>query len=100
MHLLKEKNVQGVWVAQLVKHLPLAQVMIPGSWDQALLRVHCSEGSLLLILLPSCALSLHLCPSVCVYVCLSLPKNYNVLLANSDQTLILSLNRWFLTPEH
>ena len=23
----------GTWVAQLVKHLPLAQVMIAGSWD-------------------------------------------------------------------
>jgi len=27
---LKNK-VRGTWVAQLVKHLPLAQVMIPGS---------------------------------------------------------------------
>ena len=26
----------GMWVAQSVKHLPLAQVMIPGSWDQVL----------------------------------------------------------------
>ena len=26
----------GTWVAQSVKHLPLAQVMIPGSWDPAL----------------------------------------------------------------
>ena len=24
----------GAWVAQSVKLLPLAQVMIPGSWDQ------------------------------------------------------------------
>ena len=24
----------GAWVAQSVKHLPLAQVIIPGCWDQ------------------------------------------------------------------
>ena len=29
----KERKLQGTWVAQLVKHLPCAQVMIPGSWD-------------------------------------------------------------------
>ena len=34
----------GAWVAQLVEHLPLAQVMIPGSWDP------CSARSLLLLL--------------------------------------------------
>ena len=27
----------GTWVAQLVEHLPSAQVVIPGSWDQVLL---------------------------------------------------------------
>ena len=32
----------GFWVAQSVKHLPSAQVVIPGSWDRALL-----SGSLL-----------------------------------------------------
>ena len=26
------KKYMGAWVAQLVKHLSLAQVMIPGSW--------------------------------------------------------------------
>ena len=26
-------NVRGAWVAQWVKHLPLALVMISGSWD-------------------------------------------------------------------
>ena len=31
-----------------VKHLPLAQVMIPRSWDQASHRAPCSVGSLLL----------------------------------------------------
>ena len=46
------------WVAQLVKHLPLAQVMIPGSWDRVLHQVLCSVGSLLLPLPaapPGCA---------------------------------------------
>jgi len=40
----------GAWVAQMVKHLPSAQVMIPGSWDQALCPAPCSAGSLLLLL--------------------------------------------------
>ena len=31
--LVKKGHFQGAWVARLVKHLPLAQVMIPGSWD-------------------------------------------------------------------
>ena len=53
-------GLMGAWVAQLVKCLPLAQVMIPGSWDQAL---HGSllRGSLLLPLPatpPACAFSL------------------------------------------
>ena len=30
-----EDGVGGRWVAQWVKHLPSAQVMIPGSWDRA-----------------------------------------------------------------
>ena len=38
----------GAWVAQLVKCLPSAQVMIPGFWDQALHRAPCLAGSLLL----------------------------------------------------
>ena len=37
--------VWGTWVAQSVKHLPSAQVMIPGFWDQALSPA--SSGSLL-----------------------------------------------------
>ena len=46
----------GTWVAQLVKRLPLAQIMISGSWDGAPGQVPCSEGSLLLPLpLPSLA---------------------------------------------
>ena len=39
---------KGAWVAQSVKHVPLAQVMILGSWNQALHQVPCSVGSLLL----------------------------------------------------
>ena len=39
---------RGTWVAQLVKSLPSAQVMIPESWDQAPGRAPCSVGSLLL----------------------------------------------------
>ena len=52
----------GTWVAQSVKHLPLAQVLIPGSWDRAPNLVLCSVESLLLPLLlpaapPTCAFS-------------------------------------------
>ena len=35
MILSKTVMYQGTWVAQSVKYLPLAQVMIPGSWDEA-----------------------------------------------------------------
>ena len=38
----------GTCVAQPVKHLPSAQVMIPGSWDRAPHWAPCSVGSLLL----------------------------------------------------
>ena len=38
----------GAWVAQSIKHLPSAQVMIPGSWDRALHQAPCSVGGLLL----------------------------------------------------
>ena len=31
----KKRRSWGAWVAQLVKHLPLAQIMMPGFWDQA-----------------------------------------------------------------
>ena len=52
-------------MAQLVKPLPSAQVMIPGSWDQVPHRAPCSAGSLLLSLplpasLPACVYSLSL----------------------------------------
>ena len=50
-----------LWVAQSVKCLPSAQVMISGSWDQALHQAPCSAGSLLLLLpLPLLVLSLSL----------------------------------------
>ena len=53
------------WVAQLVKRLPSAQVMIPASWDRVPHRAPCSAGSLLLPLplpaiLSACARSLPL----------------------------------------
>ena len=38
----------GTWVAQSVKYLPSAQVMISGSWDPAPHWAPCSVGSLLL----------------------------------------------------
>ena len=38
----------GAWVAQSVKHLTSAQVMIRGSWDRALHQAPCSTGSPLL----------------------------------------------------
>ena len=54
---------RGTWVAQWVKPLPSAQVMISGSWDRAPHRALCSAGSLLPPLslpasLPNCDLSL------------------------------------------
>ena len=53
-------NLRGTWVAQMVKHLLLAQVMILGSWDQAPCQAPHSVGSLLLLYalgLCSCSLS-------------------------------------------
>ena len=55
---------RGAWVAQWVKPLPSAQVMISGSWDRVPHRAPCSAGSLLPPLLslpaslPTCDLSL------------------------------------------
>ena len=51
---------RGTWVPQLVKLLSLAQVMIPGSWDQAPRLDLCSVGSLLLPLFLSPMLMLSL----------------------------------------
>ena len=47
-HPQQVKGSFGCLVAQLVKRLPLAQVMIPGSWDQAPHQAPCSVGSQLL----------------------------------------------------
>ena len=48
------------WVAQLVGHLPLAQLMVLESWDGAPHQAPCSMGNLLLPLFfpPAHALSL------------------------------------------
>jgi len=67
---------RGAWVAQMVKHLPLARVMIPESWDRAPHWAPCSTGSLLLPLplpaaSPACTLSL------CQKYIKSLKKNKN-----------------------
>ena len=44
----KEYSSGGTWVAQLVKHLPWAHVMILGAWNSAPCWAPCSAGSLLL----------------------------------------------------
>ena len=45
---VRRKLGRGAWVAQAVKRLPSAQVMIPGSWDRAPHGAPCLAGSLLL----------------------------------------------------
>ena len=42
---IKKMWKRGIWVAQSVKHLPLTQVMIQGSWDWALHQAPCSAES-------------------------------------------------------
>ena len=60
---------RSAWVAQLVKPLPLIQVMIPGSWGGAPYWAPCSVQSLLLPLpLPYTLLVLSL--SHALYLCL------------------------------
>ena len=58
------KITRGAWLAQSVKHLPVAQIVIPGSWAGALdPKAPCSVGSLHLPLplpLPLLMLSLSL----------------------------------------
>ena len=65
----------ATWVALLVKHLPLAQVMILGSQDGAPCRAPCSMGSLLLSLSP--------CPSplACMFLSQSRTKMFLKVLA-------------------
>ena len=58
--LIKYFMCMGAWVTQSVTHLPLAPVMILGSWDQALHQAPCSMGSLLPLLLPLSLLMLFL----------------------------------------
>lgn len=54
--------------AQLVKRLPLAQVVVPGSWNRVLHRAPCSTGGLLL--------SLPLFPAHDLSLSNSLPNKY------------------------
>ena len=54
---IKNSKFRGAWVAQWVKPLPSAHVMVSGSWDRALHQAFCSAGSLL----P---------PSLCLHLCL------------------------------
>ena len=46
--LAKLQNYWGTWVAQWIKHLPSARVMIPGFWNQASCLAPDSVGNLLL----------------------------------------------------
>ena len=57
-------RLRDAWVAQSVRHLPSAQIMIPESWDPAPHWAPCSAGSRLLPLplplpLLVCSLSLY-----------------------------------------
>ena len=47
-HVCKREGMRDAWVAQLFQHLPSAQIVILGSWDQAPHQVLCSAGYLLL----------------------------------------------------
>ena len=58
--IVKNKVNRGAWVAQWVKPLPSAQVMVSGSWDRAPHQALCSAGSLLA--------SLSLCLLLCLLV--------------------------------
>ena len=67
-HHMYELLIDGPWMAQSVKCLPSAHVIIPGSLDGAPHWASCSAGSLLLPLPlplpPPDALSLSLCLSL------------------------------------
>ena len=58
--LIKTLQSGGAWVAQWVKPLPSAQVMIPGAWDRVLHWAFRSAGSLLLLISLSVCLSAYL----------------------------------------
>ena len=59
----------GTWVAQSVKHLSLAHVLTPESWDGAPCWATCSVGSPFTpLLLPLPFLLLVLCCSISLYV--------------------------------
>ena len=59
-NLIQKPTFRDIWVAQSVKHLPSAWVMIPGFRDQALHQAPYLAGSLLL---PLSAHTLPLCLS-------------------------------------
>ena len=44
-HSQDEKAILGVWVAQWVKPLPSARVMISGSWDRAPIGLSSWQGA-------------------------------------------------------
>ena len=56
MHL---KRIQGHLDGSMVEHLPLAQIMILGSWDRVLQQAPCRKPSS-----PSACISASLCVSV------------------------------------
>ena len=45
LHVTQNESTWGAWVAQSVEHLPSAQVVIPGSWDQVPHWVPCGGAS-------------------------------------------------------
>ena len=62
---IKNGGIRGSWVAQSVGCPPSAQVMISESWDCALCHQSpFSAGTLLLPLLPACAISVSISVSL------------------------------------
>ena len=78
----KDILLRGTWVAQSVKHLPSAQVRIPGSWDRILHWAPCSAGSLLLPL-----------PFLLLVISLSLSQINNILKKKKDILLRIWLGQ-------
>ena len=68
--IISKRRPRGTWVAQSVKCLPSAQVMIPGCWDQTPCWAVCSVKSLFLPLPPPATLC-YVCVCVCVFMCVS-----------------------------